>query len=394
VEGIHRTQPSRSAWVAASDTAALLRLGLSYWLRIQPQVQRELAVWESRAREIPDPLLRRQALNKLEGERLNPEAAALFAVLAPPAQRKRVVKLIVAYQVLYDYLDGVNEQPGYDGLTEGLQLHLALSDAVLPQRLQSDYYQCNPTADDGGYMRALCGFCRDLVTSLPSIHRCAGALEIATERCAEAQSHNHATRDGHEQLTAWSLAQPAVRRGYHWWELAAGGISCLNIHAILACAADPRASTECAAQVDEAYFPSICSLSALLDSLADYHNDIETGNHSFLAHYRDERQAAVRLQAITAEATRLIGGLEQHRRHRIILSGIVAYYLSFDSAWEGFPAAAAQRLTDSSGTLGKTMCAVMRARRRRHDRAVEARPRPATISQVLAEPGSAGPGKR
>jgi tetraprenyl-beta-curcumene synthase len=371
-----------------------MHLAFSYWLRIQPQVQRELAVWDRRARQIPDPLLRRQALSKLEGERLNPEAAALFAVLAPPAQRRRVVKLIVAYQVLYDYLDGVNEQPGYDGLTEGLQLHLALSDAVLPDRTPADYYLHNPTSDDGGYMHTLCTFCRQLVTSLPSIGRCAPELEIATERCAQAQSHNHATGGSHAQLIAWSLAQPAASRGYLWWELAAGGISCLNIHAILACAADPDATRDCGAHVDEAYFPSICALSALLDSLADYQLDIETGNHSFLAHYQDEQQAADRLQAIAAEANRLTSGLPHRSRHAIILAGIVAYYLSFETVWEGFPAPAAHRLTGSMGKLGEAMCAVMRARRRRHDRSVEQPPLRARISPALAEPGSGARVKR
>jgi hypothetical protein len=74
-------------------------VGLVYWLRIYPQVRRELAAWEHRAGRIPDPVLRNQARGKLTGERLNPEAAALFAVLAARAQRRRLVSLIVAYQV-------------------------------------------------------------------------------------------------------------------------------------------------------------------------------------------------------------------------------------------------------------------------------------------------------
>ncbi len=105
---------------------ALLSAGAVYWLAIYPQVRRELFVWEQHARMIPDPVLRAQALHKLTVERLNPEAAAFFAVLAPRQGRARVVRLILAYQLLYDYLDGVNELPGCTNLQTGLRLHCAL----------------------------------------------------------------------------------------------------------------------------------------------------------------------------------------------------------------------------------------------------------------------------
>lgn len=347
-----------------------MSLGASYWLSIHRQVRRELATWDLHAKKIPDPLLREHALGKLTGERLNPEAAALFAVLAPRTQRRRVVSLIVAYQVLYDYLDGVNEEPGFDELRDGLQLHRALTEAIMPGSPTSDYYLHHPDRDDGGYMRLLCATCRQLVASLPSVARSSRVILEATGRCGQAQSHNHATRDwDHARLIDWSRAQGPQCGGYLWWELAAGGISCLNIHALLASTADPSSLPEEAARVDAAYFPSICALSALLDSLADYHGDAGTNNHSFIAHYRDQDQAAERLVAITAEATTLIGSLRHSRRHAIILAGIVAYYLSSSSVWEGFPSTAAERLMGCVGPLGASMCAVMRARRRLHDRA-------------------------
>jgi tetraprenyl-beta-curcumene synthase len=355
------------------DLGSLLNLGLTYWLSLYPQVRSELDAWELRARGIPDPLLRRHALSKLTGERLNPEAAALFAMLAPRSHRRRVVRLIVAYQVLYDYLDGVNEEPGFTALYDGLQMHRALTEAVVTDVPMSDYYLHHPERRDGGYARALGATCRRIVRSLPSIVRASAILVRATERCAQAQSHNHATDpDDHSQLIDWSEAQVSDEHGYLWWELAAGGISCLSIHALLASAADPRSAPENAALLDAAYFPPICALSALLDSLADYHRDASTDNHSFIAHYRDDGHAAERLVAITADASRLIRPLQHSRRHAIILAGIVAYYISSPSVWEGFPAVAAERLTETAGSLGLVMRGVMRARRRLHDRALSA----------------------
>jgi tetraprenyl-beta-curcumene synthase len=342
-------------------------VGLVYWLGIYPQVRRELAGWEHRAGRIPDPVLRDQALGKLSGERLNPEAAALFAVLAPRAQRRRVVRLIVAYQVLYDYLDAVNEEPSCAELRNGLQLHRALTEAVSADLPISNYYLHHPRHQDGGYTRALTEACRRIVPTLPSVARNVPVLADATDRCAQAQSRNHAIlASGEAQLIAWSLAQAPGRSDYLWWELAAGGISCLGIHALLASAADPKANAKDAAQLDAAYFPSICAVSALLDSLADYHSDAGTSNHSFIAHYRDSAHAAERLVAIAADAAERTNRLRHSRRHAVILAGITSYYLSSPSARAGFPAPVAEALIRSVGSLATPMRAAMRARRYVH----------------------------
>jgi tetraprenyl-beta-curcumene synthase len=352
----------RASWARALlDVAAVARVSIAYWLAIQPLVRRELAGWDRRARAIPHPVLRAQALAKLDGERLNPEAAALFAVLAPLRARRRVVRLIVAYQVLYDYLDGVNEQPGFDGLPVGLQMHAALSDALEPERQLSDYYAEISGVDDGGYLRELCSACRDVVAGLPCVGRFQAELGRATRRCGEAQSHNHASRG---ELIDWSQTQLSSFPEYRWWELAAGGISCLNIHALLACAAQPSTTPEDICRLGSAYFPSICSISALLDSLSDYHADLETGNHSFVSHYRDPSAAGRRLREIASEARSRTAGLPRRARHETILAGILAYYLSCPSVSDGFPAEASQGLIRCGGRLGPAMLAVLRAWRR------------------------------
>ncbi len=359
---------------ALRDALALLNVGWVYWLRIYPQVRQELARWDQLARAIPDPVLRRLACGKLNGERLNPEAAALFAVLAPRRRRRLVVRLIVAYQVLYDYLDAVNEEPGCTSLHNGLQLHSSLSEAVLLHVPVSDWYRHHPRRDDGGYMLALTRACRGVVAKLPSLGRSGAVIHAATNRCAQGQSHNHALPDaGSSPLVSWSLAQAPPRGDYLWWELAAGGISCLSIHALLASAAHPRNGVAEACRVDTAYFPSICALSALLDSLADYHGDADTSNHSFVAHYRDSAQVAERLVRITADAAAHVRQLRRAGRHSVILAGITAYYLSCGSVAEGFPALAAQRLMRHVGPVGAIMRAVMRARRRLHPAAEPSR---------------------
>jgi tetraprenyl-beta-curcumene synthase len=360
------------------DAIALLRVQATYWLEIYPQARRELAGWERRASGMPGGTFREHALAKLTGERLNAEGAALFAVLAPRRQRRQVVRLLVSFQVLYDYLDAVNEDPAHAELESGLQLHRVLTDAVIPDPSASAHYphdRIRAIAPDGGYTLELTRTCKQVMRTLPAAACSVEVLKRATERCAQAQSHNHATLvSGESGLISWSVAQVADGREQPWWELAAAGVSSLAIHALLASAADAASTREDAARIDAAYFPSICALSTLLDSLADYDTDADSTNHSFIARYRDADHAAERLVAIAAEAAERIKPLRNGRAHAIILAGIVAYYLSSISSQEGFPATAAEALSRHVGPLEAPMRAALRARRYLHGRSAATRP--------------------
>jgi tetraprenyl-beta-curcumene synthase len=354
---------------AALESATLVSVGIAYWLRLYPCAVAEIERWERLARRIPDPVLRSHALAKLDGERLNPEAAALFAVLSPRRARRSVVRLIVAYQVLYDYLDAVNEEPGGTRLRNGLQLHLALTEALVPQGPLSDYYRHHPEGQDGGYAAELALFCRAIAVGLPALRGVSEILATATARCAQGQSYNHAILDaGIEPLVGWAQQNGADEDGYRWWEIAAGGISCLAIHALIATAADAATTPEEASAVDGAYFPSVCALSALLDSLADFHGDAETENHSFVAHYRGAADAARRLVAISRHAAAGTNRLRHGRRHAVILAGITGYYLSSPSVCLGFPRYPADALANAAGPTARAMRAVLRLRRRLHER--------------------------
>jgi tetraprenyl-beta-curcumene synthase len=350
----------------ARNVIALLKTGIIYWLGIVPSARREIHAWQRYARSIPNPTFRELALGKLSQERLNPEAAACFSILAPRRSRGRCIQLIVAYQIMYDYLDAVNELPDYNPLADGLQLHSALTQAAGQcESAENGYYRHHDSYEDGGYLSKAVRACRTIVQGLPSSHL-AGLIIDAADRCGEGQSRNHAIPiEGQRQLIAWSNAQAADQE-YLWWELAAGGISCLAIHALFAAAADPATTLAEATCVDAAYFPPVCSISALLDSLIDHEHDADIANHSFVAHYESSAYAASRFAAIADEADRRISGLRSHCRHRIILAGLVAFYLSAPEAAGRFAGPVTRQTIDAIGPITTPMLAVMRLRRRTH----------------------------
>jgi tetraprenyl-beta-curcumene synthase len=356
--GMETTRSSKTL-----EIATLLTTGASYWLYINPLAKREIARWKRRASEIPNRTLRGQALHKLTGERLNPEAAALFAILAAPRRRKRLIRLIVSFQIAYDYLDAINEAPDTASLQNGLCLHQALDDIVAAEPSNVDYYRYHPHKDDGGYLAGLIAVCRAEIARMPSTPALRQTLAAATERVGTAQTRNHALRvEGEGQLIEWADAS-SKPDGYHWWELAAGGISSLGIHALFAAAAS-GATVDEARRIDAAYFPSVCAISALLDSLVDYSGDIQTTNHSFVGHYPSEAIVAERFGEITCEAAKLLRRLHHDRRHVVLLAGIASFYLSAHEAQSPSARPAMLSTLAELGPITAPMLTVMRLMRR------------------------------
>jgi tetraprenyl-beta-curcumene synthase len=354
-------RPTRISHVR--DIAVLFAAGVVYWLTIYPRARREIGRCRRRALKIPDAALRAAAVDKLTRERLNPEAAAFFAILAPRRGRPILVRLMVDYQIAYDYLDAINEQPATAPVRNGLQLHRALSDAVGSQPSHTDYYLHSPHKDDGGYLLDLVRACQQALLALPSARAIEPALIRAAERCGQAQARNHATLvEGKAQLIDWTAALRDTGE-YMWWELAAAGISCLALHALFAAAACST-TLEQAERIDRAYFPSVCAISALLDSLIDFPHDAGSTNHSFVGHYQSSAVAARRFAAITSEARLLSSALAGHRRHMLILAGIASFYLSAPEARTDFARPVATRTLDCLEPSSAPILAVMRSRRR------------------------------
>jgi tetraprenyl-beta-curcumene synthase len=317
---------------SAAATVALLRANARFWPTVFPEVLRELRAWDRRAKAIPDATLRAQAQAKLRHERFNTEVAATLATLVPSARRRDVTQAIVAFEVMYDYLDGVSEHPGPDPLADGRQLYRAFADALTPVGPLADYYRHHPQQDDGGYLAALVSTARRAFWSLPAAHVVAPSAQLVLARCGEAQTRTHGiARLGSAQLRAWAAAQPEAGR-LRWSEVAAGAAaSVLAGHALVALAAEPSLTATDAERVADAYFTT-CALTTLLDSLIDADADALTGAHPYLTYYASEAETTERLGVLAREAVHAVEQLPGAPHHLITMAGAVAFYLSAPAA--------------------------------------------------------------
>jgi tetraprenyl-beta-curcumene synthase len=338
-----------------------------YWLGVFPLVGRELRHWRERAREIPDPALRRLALLTQSTERGNLEGAAAFAILVPRAHRERVVRALVAFQATYDYIDTLAEQPSADPVANGRQLHLALLTALDPDGDHADYYEHSHQGGDNGYMKNLVDTCRFAFAALPWHAAVAEPALRAAERMATYQSLNHATGvDARGALARWAAGLTPSGTGLRWWETAAGAASSLTVFALVAAAAQPALGADEAAITESAYFPWIGALHVLLDSLVDRSADIEAGHHSLVDHYTSAEEAASRLGSIATHALSATERLPNSIQHTTILAAMSSFYLSAPTTVTPAAFPATQRVLETMGALAMPTMAVLRARRSAH----------------------------
>ncbi|MBS1869105.1 MAG: DUF2600 family protein [Actinobacteria bacterium] len=319
----------------ARELAALAVVMARFWLLVLPAARTELRGWERAAAAIPHPGLRAQALATLDSERLSVAGAALFAATTPRRRDPALVRALVAYQVICDYLDTLSEQPSADPVGNGAQLHRALADAV-GEGPVADHYSRHAVRDDGGYLAALVAACREGCAALPAFAPVRAAA-VREARRNEVQGINHAPAAVREPaLRAW--AGDATRADdaagdASWFELAAAGSSSLAVLALIAAAADPATTTDAAERVRRAYFPWIEALSTLLDSVADHADDARTGELSFVGQYPSRRAAVARLRAVTARAVAGARSLPRGERHVVLVAGMIAMHVSEPGAW-------------------------------------------------------------
>lgn len=314
---------------------------------------------------IPDPALRRLALEALEDKRGNLEGAAAFAALASKESRPFVVKALVACQAICDYLDLLSEQASPDPIANGYKLHEALIVATARGEPHRDYYTHHPHGEDGGYLVALVDTARTALSALPSVASVRESIGRAAERIAVYQSFNHGdARGSYELFERWARRSNPSCAGLRPWEAAVGSGSTLAVLALIASAADPRLDSSTAEEIDQAYFPWIGSLHSLLDSLVDHEEDIAVDGRALVGYYASPGDAAARMGRIADESLCRAAALPEGRRHALILAAMTSFYIC---ELEGSASPHAQLVAPSVlgaiGGLATPSMAVLNARR-------------------------------
>jgi tetraprenyl-beta-curcumene synthase len=330
-------------------------------------VTREVRCWQAAAEQIPDPCLRADALDALACKRGSIDGAALFWTLV----RKRdldLLRLMVAHEMIWDYLDNVDERGAAAGVRGG-HLHRAVVESLDPDRPVSDYYRHHPWCQDGGFLTSLVHACRRWVRRLVSYDVVRPVL-LREARRAAVQALNHEpdrVRRDHA-LRSWARRQygSTPAGAATWFELTAAASAPLAIFALLAAAARPHTTAEDVEETFAAYFPWVSLAVVMLDSYADADDDARSGSHSYLEHYGDDALALGRVHEIVERAMLGVRPLHNGLRHAVLVACMTAMYLSKDSVRAPERNATTRLIAEAGGSLTLLLLPVLRIWRIRY----------------------------
>jgi tetraprenyl-beta-curcumene synthase len=340
----------RPAWALA---AVIVR----YLTTIQPHAQRELARWRRRALAIPDPCLRAHVLRPFEADQ-SAIGAALFAVLAPWRRQRTLVRLLIAYVLLWSYVDVCTERDShadpalYDALLDGLRDETSAACAAF-------------ASDDTGYLAALLTECQRGCAALPSWEAVAPAAHRVAEDGRAVQAINHGPSElAERQLRAWAQR----RSGDPWHEVCAGASSPLALHALMAIAAHPGVGSADADSTTAAYGP-VSALGVLCDHLIDHAEDHALLNHSYVSYLGSPTARPLALHDLAARAARGVRQLRDGQRHTVILAAMAAMFLSRQQASGREDADVSAAILEAIGPPAPQLLAALHVRQRIERRA-------------------------
>ncbi|MGN6188262.1 MAG: DUF2600 family protein [Conexibacter sp.] len=354
-----------------AHTPNALPLGCSQWWALVAAAWRELGwglravsaevrYWRARAAAIPDPAIRHDALHGLDDKRGHIDGAAMFWTL----QQRRdplLLRMLVRYELLQDFLDGVTEVGGALGPTAGAPLYAALT-AALDVSRPAAVPHAERLLADAGYLAALVDACRADCRSLPS-YGVVRPLLLREAARAEVLLLNHEPCSSVREagLRRWVNRESEVPHALRWHEVAAAASGWITTHALLALAACPDVTAADADRMYAAYFPWVALTLTLIDGYADHAEDALSGNHNYLCYFASVEAGAERLGACIGESARAVLALPDGERHAVLLACMVALYLSKESARAPALRATTAEIAAAGGSLTRLLLPILRA---------------------------------
>lgn len=296
--------------------------------QVLPTVHDHLNIWKQKASNIPNEELRNQALASIESKTFHCEGGSIYGLLAHEHIDK-VIRFIVAYQTISDYLDNLCDRSTSLDPVDFKALHDSMIHALTPNAPLQNYYRFREDQDDGGYLHELVKTCQDVIKSLPAYEQIfLYNLELAQYYC-DLQVHKHVKKEERvSRLEAWYQQYKEQLPPMSWFEFSACAGSTLGIFCLVAYATNETFSKEDAKKVKESYFPWVQGLHILLDYFIDQEEDRMGGDLNFCFYYESEAHLIQRLQHFAQEANNSIKEMPDEPFHRCINNGLLAVYLA------------------------------------------------------------------
>ncbi|WP_280688773.1 tetraprenyl-beta-curcumene synthase family protein [Lentibacillus salicampi] len=303
-----------------------LTLMAAVYRKIFPAVNAELKFWETRAREIPDEELRRQALASIDSKRFHCLGGAVYALLAGYRWHE-AIRFIVAYQTISDYLDNLCDRSTSMDPDDFRLLHEAMADALTEKNPIKHYYALRAEQRDGEYLADLVRTCQKTMRHLDSYHVIHCHLLELEQLYSDLQVHKHVRLEERvPRLVNW-YHDHTVDSPLYWYEFSAAAGSTLGIFCLVSYGLGRKMTVGFAETITESYFPFMQGLHILLDYYIDQDEDRREGDLNFCHYYDNQNRMKKRLIYFIRQADSHVQHLPDHTFHEMVHHGLVGLYL-------------------------------------------------------------------
>ena len=294
-----------------------------------PAVKKELAYWKAKAKEIPNPLLREQALTSIEFKAFHCYGGGIYAMLAGEKWRE-AIRFIVAYQTISDYLDNLCDRSDLLDPTDFRSLHQSMLNIVTLSNDQTNYYQHREDQDDGGYLAELVQVCQENLRKLPAYTLIKNELIKLASNYVDLQVDKHVIpHERVDRLKRLFEKNELTDQSITWYEYAAAIGSTLTIFCLVSYGhREEMLDSAEIKQIYAGYFPYLQGLHILLDYLIDQEEDLAEGDLNFCFYYPDIETMEARLIYFIEQTEQAVELLPDAHFHRSIYQGLLALYLA------------------------------------------------------------------
>lgn len=293
-----------------------------------PLVHKELEYWKERASNIPNVELRKQALDSIKHKTFHCEGGGILALLSEN-YIVEVVRFIVAYQTISDYLDSLCDRSTSLCPEDFRLLHQSMVHALKLDNEEINYYALRIDQDDGGYLCELVETCQEVLKQTHHYELIKDTLQELGGYYCDLQVHKHiVVEEREEKLQNWFLEHKEYVSNMQWYEFSACAGSTLGIFCLVAYAFHEEISIEHVRQLRNGYFPYIQGLHILLDYFIDQEEDLEMGDLNFCTYYTEQEEMVQRFLHFIEEADKQMLGIPHEDFHKLINRGLIGIYLT------------------------------------------------------------------
>ncbi len=294
-----------------------------------PVVHRELAGWQGKAARIPNEELRTQALSSIAHKTFHCEGGSILA-LAAGAKKDDVIRFIVAYQTISDYLDNLCDRSTSLDPDDFALLHQSMQDAINPTALTRNYYELREEQEDGGYLIELVRTCQSVLADMVNYEHIEAYLKKLCTFYCDLQIHKHVKWEERvHRLENWFTENKhQLPKDLTWYEFSACAGSTLGIFCLVSYAFRQDFTEHLATDIYKSYFPYVQGLHIMLDYFIDQEEDRQGDDLNFCFYYETENQMVERLCFFVDQANKDVEKIPDSKFHRMINQGLLGIYLA------------------------------------------------------------------